>query len=400
MTRDDATPLPPPAAALAAAGAVLETYAAGPPDRPSHGEPRPDDAGPAILASLLAACDRPGANGSPSLAVSRWLDSFRTGHHHMCAFEGGLPGLFVGACVAAPYWPRLHALAAHLRGLIQAWSTTPARWRVENVAWADYDLTTGPAGIVLALSVDHGCPPEVVSPAVVHLLGLCHADDLAGLRVGAYRGEELRGWNFGRINTGLAHGVTGVAAALGAAIQIVGQREDLRLALERVARWLIAQSFTDARGVTTWASAELDGGRPPRGASRRQAWCYGTPGVSWTLWEAGRALGDADVADFAADAFGSFCAAYDDSFYLDTLGICHGAAGLLAITDAFTRSGGLQAAALLRGHVMRYLLDRLEAVCELATEDASLLTGASGVLSVLLTASGADRDWLRHIAVT
>ena len=69
---------------------------------------------------------------------------------------------------------------------------------------------------------------------------------------------------------------------------------------------------------------------------RRQAWCYGSPGIAWALWESGRVLGRKDLEAFALDSMASFCAAFDPDFHLDAepvarLGFCHGAAGTLAV---------------------------------------------------------------------
>ena len=267
-------------------------------------------------------------------------------------------------------------------------------WQLQEVGWRDYDLISGPSGIVLALASDSDCSPVHLLPAAAHLVALCDTDDLRRLRVGAYRYEELRGWNYGRINTGLAHGITGVIAALRAIAQTAGIDEELAVALKRTTSWLVAQSFTDGRGVLTWPSVAVDGSLGLPQASRRQAWCYGAPGVAWTLWEAGRVLGDTDLQSFALASASSFLTAYDDAFYLDGLSICHGAAGLLLITDAFSRFAELPGTGELRDHLECYLLDHIDEAVDSTTTDPSLLSGTSGAIAAVLTLQTGDRTWL------
>lgn len=362
------------------------------------------DAGPPVLAALVAESDCSGGSEAADRAIAAWLAGLRAGVGRGGLSAAGVARIFAGAHAARSLDPRLPRLGERLRASLTAWSAA-GDWRTEMVGWHDYDLITGPAGVVLALATDPACPTQSVLPAARHLASLADASDLRRLRVGAHKDDELRGWNFRRINTGLGHGIPGVAAALCAACDIAGSSTGLLLPLGRVARWLETESFVDARGVRTWAFGSLDGRRPPAGASHRQAWCYGTPGVSWPLWEAGRLLGDAAVQGFAVDAMRSLCAVWDDAFYIDrgeltdALAVCHGVAGTLAVADAFARHAGVAEAASLRDHLTGYLLDRLEQVAAFAAVDLSLLSGAGGVLAVLLTVMGGRRDWLAQLAL-
>lgn len=369
----------------------------------------PADAGPAVLASLVARHIRPEESDPASRALATWLRCIQAGPSlrsstlaggedfptvtHTGAFSWGLAGCFLGAQFASKTWPRLSGLAASFRSiLLERAAMRP--WQLRGVSWPDYDVVTGPAGIVLALATDPACFPAWVLPTAAHLATLCDTDDLQRLRVGAYQGEQLRGWNYGRINTGVAHGVAGVVAALRATAEIVGLHDEIAILLQRATRWLVAQSFTDSRGVVTWLSRDLNGDSPPLRAVRRQGWCYGTPGVAWTLWEAGRVLGDFDLQAFALHSARSFLSAYEDTFYLDSFGICHGAAGLLLIADAFARYTKLAGATELRDHLQRHLLEHLEPVVQSIVRDPALLSGSSGALAAMLTLCQGDRAWL------
>jgi hypothetical protein len=359
----------------------------------------------------------------PGRALLAWLRELRDpGYPGL--MSGGAAGRLFALRIAAIAWPTLAGVAAAMRARLCGYVATRP-WATCDVGWADYDLVTGPAGILLAFAADPAIDAASRVPLVAHLAQLCAEDDLRGLRVGQYRDEELRGWNYGGINLGLAHGLPGVVAALRAAADVDGLTPVTESALRHLTGRLLAESCADARGVLTWpfgsdGTAGTAGGtagtagRPSvrtvrRTASRREAWCYGCPGIAWTLWEAGRVLGEPELQAFAGRAAASFIDAYDDDFYLcarpgddfdrETLGICHGAAGLLVIFDAFTRHAGLPGAAELRDHLAGYLGDRLDAVVGLARRDSTLQCGASGVLAALLTAADGDRHWLAALGL-
>jgi hypothetical protein len=390
----------------AAAQAVLETFAAagaGPADTACP----PGDTGPAILAAVMAAGHpvTPPAETADRALVA-WLRQLR----EPCGagLFGGAAGRLLALRIAATAWPRLDRLASAVRGRLCTYvAATP--WAATDVGWGDYDLITGPAGILLAFAADPGIGVSGRAPLIAHLARLCADDELNGLRIGRYRDDALRGWNYGHINMGLAHGLPGVLTALRASADADGLNPILEEVLRRLASRLCAESFTDSRGVLSWTAGSRDGSPAPRSASRRHAWCYGCPGIAWTLWEAGRVLGDDDLRAVASQAATSFIRAYDDDFYLfpsgadryggETLGICHGAGGLLAIFDSFARHTDVTGAATLRDHLTGYLGDRLDAVAALARGDCSLQDGASGVMAALLTVAGGDRRWLAALGL-
>ena len=101
----------------------------------------------------------------------------------------------------------------------------------------------------------------------------------------------------------------------------------------------------------------------------------------------------------------SFCRVFDDDRFLykhdvgEALGICHGAAGTLAVADAFARHTDLDEAVSLRDYLDSYLMDRVEDIENLARVDMTILNGASGILSVLLTSHDGPRDWLPQFAL-
>lgn len=162
-----------------------------------------------------------------------------------------------------------------------------------------------------------------------------------------------------------------------------------------LASWLVAQSFTDATGLLTWPQA----GDGVRVGGRPQAWCYGTPGVAWTLWETGRILHDAELRVFALRAAASFLAIYNETAQQPDLTICHGIPGLVLLCDAFDRYTDLPGAATLRDHFVDQLTSRLDEVVDSAPRNATLLSGATGACAALLTLLTGNRTWLPAIGL-
>jgi hypothetical protein len=349
------------------------------------------DLGPVVLATLVP--DREAAGP----AIRAWLRAGRRCRGGLGLFDG-TSGILAGLRLVADRLPDA-VPAADRAGASVAAAGVP--WRTADVGFADYDVVGGPAGVLLAQLT--GAQPVLagrLAPAAAHLADLARAP--AGLRIGAHAWHPLAGWAQGGVVTGLAHGVAGPLAALGMALPHLPDAAGAAEAVHRLASWLAARRVVDGRGMVSWPRRVPE--RAPGGTAGRQGWCYGTPGVAWALWAAGRALlhsghpEGGPLCDVAAAAARTLCAGYDPGCHTDhdPLAICHGAAGVLLVADAFARHAGLPAAAALRDELTGHLTDRL---AEVALLDASLLSGAPGVLAALLTATGGDRGWLPCLAM-
>ncbi|WP_187414497.1 lanthionine synthetase LanC family protein [Nonomuraea sp. PA05] len=402
--------------------AVIASLLTGPPapspHKPGPHEPSPHKPGPHEPSAVV----RGTGPGEPeSRALAAWLHQLRAACTHPGLYGWGGAGYLLGLRLATPAWPALAPLAARLRREL---AREHVHWHRHPLAWYDYDIVTGTAGTLMVLATDPDLQPGDLDLAVSHLTRLCSDDELTGLRVGSYRDEPMRGWNHGRVNTGVAHGAAGVTLALCAAADATGlhnppaarpaqpdagpaqpdagpARPDgrpddrpadrLATALTRLSRWLTAQSRVNDDGMITWPQA----GDMNRLQRRPQAWCYGTPGVSWALWEAGRILGDDETQRFALTAMSTFLETYDENVDRPDVSICHGLPGLILLCDTFDRHTGLEGAATLRDHLAGRLTDRLAEVAELSAQDNNtLLSGAAGACAALLTVYGGNRAWL------
>jgi len=383
---------------------ILERYAAA--ERgslSSYGH----DSGPMVLASIA---DSMGAISEDLLrrVGRRWFDESPAIVNSLGAF-GGLGGFIAGvrALIATDheFSSVSDLLVEQTRRMLAA-----VQWRTSLVAWADYDLFRGPVGLVLAGATYSGATAHLV-PAARHLARLCDDPGLECLR-GGTEIDPHSAFNIGRINTGMGHGVTGVAAALRHAVETFENGSDYRSALRRACDWLVEEAYLAERDFITWPAVGRDGAKPSGFADRRQAWCYGTPGVAWTLWDAGRVLEDSSLQVLGEEAMRSFCRVFDPDYHFfdayyhvnkddvsEDLAICHGAAGILAVADAFARHAGLSDAASFRDDLDLYLLDRVDQIADIARTDMTMLNGAGGIVSVMMTVHGGARSWLCQIAL-
>jgi lantibiotic biosynthesis protein len=381
----------------ALAGDILDGYAAAASGAKTiYGH----DSGPVVLANVAHSVGAV-SEDLPRRVARRWLEDLPSGVQSLGSF-GGLGGFIAGVrsliAIDQEFSPVADDLMDQTDRLVAG-----ARWRPSEVAWVDYDLFRGPSGLVLAGASSTG-PTRPFVPAARHLAELCGDPALGGLRAGTEI-SPLSAFNIGRINTGLGHGVTGVAAALRHATETFEDGDGYRPALRRACDWLVEEAYLADRDFITWPPVGRDGARASGVADRRQAWCYGTPGVAWTLWEAGRVLGDTSLQVLGEEAMGSFCRVFDDDYSFpirdvnEKLAICHGVAGTLAVADAFARHAALSAAADLRDELDQYLLDRADRIAALAKTDMSMLSGAGGIVSVMLSVHGGARGWLGQIAL-
>jgi hypothetical protein len=377
--------------------AILEDYAAA---KDEASNACPYDAGPVVLAHLV---HFEGAlpDGLGRQVALRWLNEQPSRIRALGAF-GGLGGLLVGmrALVAfdPDFAPLLGLMGDKIRHILAG-----VEWRFSSVVWADYDIFRGPAGLILAGATELEWAESII-PAAHHLTVLCDVPTLERLRAGTEI-DQHSAINIGRINTGMGHGVAGVASALRHAVEAYEDGSNYRPALRRACDWLAEEAFLADRDFITWPPVGRDGARASGVADRRQAWCYGTPGVAWTLWDAGRVLGDASLQVLGEEAMRSFCRVFDADFSFhihdtsEELAICHGAAGTLSVADAFARYAALREAAELRDYLDAYLLDRVDQIADIARTDMTMLSGAGGIVSVMLTVHGGARNWLCQIAL-
>lgn len=205
--------------------------------------------------------------------------------------------------------------------------------------WRIYDALTGLSGIgrVLLAAAQSGHDAERGLLAALDAL-----TTMVRTRYGARPGwwlptnQHPKGVEVdpsGAANTGMAHGIAGPLALLSiahlAGYSVAGQCTAIREAAHWLLRWR-----TD--GIATWpphvTGRELDTGVAAPVPGRRDAWCYGIPGISRALALAGQAIGDPALTEAAQAAISSLTTRPNCQWDVDGPTLCHGYAGALQST--------------------------------------------------------------------
>lgn len=139
----------------------------------------------------------------------------------------------------------------------------------------------------------------------------------------------------GIFNCGLSHGIPGPMALLSISliegVEINGQKE----AITKIGDWLIHNMIESENGfyfpgMITWEE-QLTGITKP--SASRDAWCYGSPGVSRSLYLAGKALKNDSFIRVAEYSLQSVFGRPTEQWGLYSPTFCHGFSGLLHITN-------------------------------------------------------------------
>lgn len=202
--------------------------------------------------------------------------------------------------------------------------------RLEQQPWeGDYDLVSGLAGIgAYALEGRDTETGRDLLEAVIDHLAMLAVE--VGPGVAWYTPpERLPAWQAaqapnGLFNVGMAHGVPGVVALLGGAVEAGVAAEVARSLLEGAVAWILAQD--DGERMPSWVA--LHKGPQP---GRNLAWCYGDPGVAAALAVAARATGEERWQRKAVRLAVRSAEREPAGERIDDASLCHGAAGLAQV---------------------------------------------------------------------
>ncbi len=282
---------------------------------------------------------------------------------------------------------------------------------------ADYDLVSGLVGFgVNALE-------RLPSPAAIS----CLEGVIDRLEETAERRPEGIAWHTapellppqqreqcpgGYYNLGLAHGLPGVIALLGAACAAGVRRRKARRLLDGAVAWLLAQK-RKARSGSCFSSWVVPG--TPR-ESCRLAWCYGDLGVAAALFCAARSVGQAEWERQALEIARRAAKQPPEQAGIVDAGLCHGAAGLGHVLNRLYQATGdptLRSAArfwLERTLAMRDPKHGIAGFPSMTMDDdgkryladeSGILTGASGVaLALLAGTTSIEPEWDRMLLIS
>ncbi len=208
-----------------------------------------------------------------------------------------------------------------------------------------YDVIAGMTGVLsyLSLFVDDTVCREGIEIGLDMLIAMTKDIQIQGVDVPGWyisaenqftRAESLY-YSDGNFNTGMAHGVAGPLAfmsemALNGVVR-PGQIE----AIHKISDFLMYYKI-QYHGRDIWNGQidfrEVKERRPGKEKIfHRDAWCYGSPGVSYALMQAALACQDKALLSFCID---NLRLAMADVEEIDSPTICHGFSGIYQILDA------------------------------------------------------------------
>jgi lantibiotic biosynthesis protein len=219
----------------------------------------------------------------------------------------------------------------------------------------------------------------------------------------------------GNLNCGLAHGAPGPLAlmslALAEGVEVSGQADAVR----GLADWVAGQGRPGRFGPEWPAVIPLGETHRAEQPPARPGWCYGNAGVGRTLWLAGVALDEPELARLAKRAVRAAVERQRMDRPLRAPTLCHGTAGLAQVALRMAADSGAEdlsrdARMLCLELVERFDPDAPLGYCgeahmrdlpDAKADDPALLDGAAGPPLVLLAAATAiDPGWDRAMLLS
>lgn len=211
----------------------------------------------------------------------------------------------------------------------------------------------------------------------------------------------------GSFNSGMSHGIAGTLACLAQAsldgYEAKGQKE----AIWEISQWLVNKKRVKGESIS-WPdilSFEHEVfGQPNYNEDHPDAWCYGLPGIAYSLYLAGRALNEKSLIREALEAYTSLIAKELKETSVSGLSFCHGVSGNMHILHKMVRKEE-EHFSIYKEKLNDYankLIDSYNPEAPFGYTDAEnkmlhkpgLLEGSAGIcLSMLELIHGADLKW-------
>ncbi|MGL4540864.1 MAG: lanthionine synthetase C family protein [Candidatus Rhabdochlamydia sp.] len=290
-----------------------------------------------------------------------------------------------------------------------------------------YDVISGVAGIgnYLLGHVEKKGFLELLKNILSTLVSFCSSLVIHGQTVpGWYRhaddeflAEDRSSFPKGNFNLGFAHGIPGILAFLSLSLSrgIVVDKQQETIA--RIAKWIWDKHAVGKKGIFWGARVSFEEettGIKEECPFVRDAWCYGTPGVSRALFLAGLALNDKQIQSQAIEALKNVFCRSREEWCLPDPSFCHGLSGLLTLTYKMYQETNLPFFKAKSQELKNTLLssynpqwelgffpESLSATSEpLRSEKVGLLEGISGILLPLLWCDFPTEDaWTRFFVI-
>jgi hypothetical protein len=353
--------------------------------------------GTALLHARLSATSQAFARAATAHWSQAAAHARRTAHDGAGIYHNP-GGLAASLIIGTPYLPDpqphrdmaaraarwMSARALDLAGQQREYLATGAAGTPRQI----YDVITGLAGIgrilLAATQSGHDTEPGLLAAlaTLTTMMSTQHGTRPGWWSPPAGRTQSADPVRSGTADTGVAHGVAGPIAFLSLA-QLAGYSVSGQItAIRDAATWLIRW-----QADRTWpphiTETELDTGIAAPVAGRRDAWCYGAPGISRSLTLAGQATGDPALTSTAEAAVTALTTRPAVGWDCEGPTLCHGYAGVLQATRA---DRAAQAVTNQFDPRRRFAFQH---VADQASKDQpGFLTGAAGVALALADHGG------------
>lgn len=280
---------------------------------------------------------------------------------------------------------------------------------------AEYDLIDGLSGLgVYALErLPRQSGAKLLEQVIERLAELARAESVGAAwptPARRYAAHQLAPGSQGDFNVGVAHGVPGVLALLGHALEAGVAVERAGPLLERGIEWLLSQRLSPGSlsSFPSYVGAEIES------EPARCAWCYGDPGVAAAMLCAAGRSGRSTWRSAALAVAQHAAAQREERHDVRDVGLCHGAAGVGHIFNRMYQSSGVEELAEAARYWLAVTLARrgqqglagfqtwsLERTLEGEwIDDPRFLTGVSGTgLALLAATTPIAPDWDRVMLV-
>lgn len=141
----------------------------------------------------------------------------------------------------------------------------------------------------------------------------------------------------GLYNNGMSHGIAGVLASL-SILYLKGYRfNGLESSIENIRSWLLKNTL-EHRNIEYIPNISLEKNNH-RIFNHRDAWCYGTPGVSMAIYISAMTDNNLNIKEKSIELFKNFSKRNPEEHKLISPTICHGFAGMLMLCMRFIKYG-------------------------------------------------------------
>ncbi|MGH3832653.1 MAG: lanthionine synthetase C family protein [Pseudonocardiaceae bacterium] len=261
--------------------------------------------------------------------------------------------------------------------------------------WSMYDVINGLAGIgrvlLAACTSGHGMTePGLVATleTLTTMIGIRHGNRPGWWLPASEHPPPATVHRSGAATTGMAHGIAGPLALLATAHTAGWSVAGQRTAIQEAAQWLLRwRTNVTPRWPPYVTGDDLDSDTAQPMAGRRDAWCYGAPGIGRALTLAGLALADPRLTEAGDTAIASLTERPAELWDVEGPTLCHGHAGVLQ--SAATRQGDTAdraAAAVTQAFNPRLAFAFQHLENGSTADEPGLLTGSAGIALALALA--------------